>query len=78
MVKWHRSTQEFPAFFFEIRVSGTVAKRTHGHHKNESETPLDCGVRVDGRILQAIEKRQETTPIYRNDVMQNREFQTRT
>jgi hypothetical protein len=26
-------------------------------YKNESETPLDCFDRADGRILQAIEKR---------------------
>ncbi|MGG6437919.1 IS200/IS605 family accessory protein TnpB-related protein [Saccharococcus caldoxylosilyticus] len=45
--------------------------------KNESEAPFDCGVRVDGRILQAIKKRNETTSIYRDDVTQNREFQTR-
>ncbi|MBB3852926.1 hypothetical protein [Saccharococcus caldoxylosilyticus] len=46
-------------------------------YKNESETPLGCRVRIDGRILQAIEKRQETTTISRHDVTQNREFQTR-
>jgi hypothetical protein len=37
----------------------------------------DKDVRVDGRILQAIEQRQETTPMDRDDVTQNRELQTR-
>ncbi|OQP05281.1 hypothetical protein BSK33_00005, partial [Geobacillus sp. 44B] len=58
-----------------IRVSGTIAKRTHSHHKNESEAPFDCRVRVDGRILQAIKKRNKTTAISRYDVKKDRELQ---
>jgi hypothetical protein len=50
-------------------------KRTHSHHKNESETPFGCRVRVNGRILQAIEKRNETTTISRQDVKKDRELQ---
>jgi hypothetical protein len=35
----------------------------------------DCRVRVDGRILQAIEKRNKTTTISRDDVKKDRELQ---
>ncbi|OQP04466.1 hypothetical protein IC801_11660 [Geobacillus sp. 44B] len=44
-------------------------------YKNESETPLGCRVRIDGRILQAIEKRNKTTAISRYDVKKDRELQ---
>jgi hypothetical protein len=44
-------------------------------YKNESETPFGCRVRVDGRILQALKKRNKTTTISRYDAEKDRELQ---
>jgi hypothetical protein len=60
MKKYGLSVHESAALVIGRRGLGyheRLSKKPHGCYKNESETPFDCRVRVDGRILQAIEKR---------------------